>query len=98
MNCDNISPTESLRSTAIRFRTASLGFQQLSLTLLKSIDGQRCFYSIICTLIPCENPQEDICIVHDITGDEQKASEIFTLLADGAVSPCTMEDIISDLL
>ena len=98
MKFDPISQTESLRSTAIRFKTAHLGFRQLFFTLLQSSDGQRSFYSILCTLYPCENPTEDICIVHDITGDKQKADEIFSLLADGAVSPCTMEDILSDLL
>ena len=30
--------------------------------------------------------------------NEQKADELFTLLADGTVSPCTIEDVLSDLL
>lgn len=68
-------------------------------TILTENDADgRIYYSIAVALSPCVHPEEDVCIVHDITGEEAFARQLFTQIADGCVTPCTLEDVLSDLL
>lgn len=90
--------TESLHSIVIDLHSTPLDNRSLIYALTESNDGSRIFYSITAALSPCTDPRTDICIVHDITGERETAAGLFRLLAKEAVTPCTLEDILSDLL
>ena len=98
MNFIAMYQPESLHSTVIDLRTTPLDHRSLIHVLTESRDGARTFYSMVSALLPCTDPQNDICIVHDITGEKEKAADIFHRLVSGTVTPCTLEDILSDLL
>lgn len=98
MNFSIMQETETLRSTVLAVRTSSLASRSLVHVLMESCSENRIYYSIVSALFPCSDPQEDICIVHDITGEKEKAAGLFHLLADNTVTPCTLEDVLSDLL
>lgn len=90
--------TESIRSIVKEIRCAPLDGRTLVTVLTESADGGRICYSVAAALLPSAAPHEDACIVHDITGDAGEASRIFRLIADGCVTPCTLEDVLSDML
>ena len=98
MNFITMLHCESLHSIVLDIRTMHLDRRSLLHILTESCDGMRTFYSIVSALYPTSDPCEEVCIVHDVTGDREQARRIFRLLAEGEVTPCTLEDILSDML
>ena len=89
--------TESVHTRILEksFRQAE-GFL-LSVFLSETHDATRSYYSITAAVSGTELPP-DICTAADITGDRELAEELFRRIAAEDVMPCTLEDIISDLL
>ena len=98
MNFVPLLHCESLHSIVLDIRTTHLDGRALLHSLAGSSDGMRTFYSLVSALYPTSDPREEVCIVHDVTGDREQALRLFRLLAEGEVTPCTLEDILSDML
>ena len=91
--------TVSVHTTVIALREKKIAEdRRLSAVLMKTETDDRTYYSIASAITPCTDTALDICIVHDITCDAVRAEEIYNRIADGEVYPCTLEDILSDML
>jgi len=91
--------TVSVHTTVISLREKKLSeLTSLVTVLMRSENDERTYYSIAAAVAPCTDPAQDICIVHDITGDSAQAEKIFRRIADREVCPCTLEDVLSDML
>jgi len=91
--------TQTTRSAAVEVVSQRLNTEKtLTTVLLQTEENGRLYYSFAAVLCPVEIPSEDICIVHDVTGNPEDANHIFRLLTEGSVTPCTLEDVLSDLL
>ena len=40
----------------------------------------------------------DFRIIHDITRDHTEAEKLFTIITDGTVTPCTLADVLQDVI
>lgn len=55
------------------------------------------FYSIGVLALD-ETSQADFRMVHDITREYDEAERIFKAITDGNVTPCTLEDVLCDMI
>lgn len=90
--------TQSLRSTVKELHNAFVDGVSLISVLMENHEEDRVYYSIAVARLPCADPARDIRIVHDIGGDADTAGDIFRQITSGLVTPCTLEDVLSDLL
>jgi len=57
----------------------------------------RTAYGILSRITYTNGKREEY-LVHDITDDRDKAEEFYYKILSGTVTPCTLTDILSDLL
>lgn len=78
-------------------KTPDEGFTLVSV-LLRTDFNDTSFFSIAVTLYTENGENTDARLIKDITTDPKQASEIFRKIADGTVTPCTVSDVLEDLL
>ena len=98
MTANNSIRTASVYASVIRTKTEEIAGRYLSTFLCETVHEDEIYYSIAAALFPVWDPQEDIAIVSDITADRAYAEELYRKIADGSVLPCTLADILSDML
>lgn len=73
------------------------GFTLISL-LLKTDTAHTSYFSVAVAAF-ADNPSEGDCrLCENVTGDAEKAEELFRLITEGSVTPCTLTDVLEDLL
>jgi len=93
-----MSHTVSASQTIQTYRTSPLPGCCLYCALLEEVlPSHRTAYAIHVHLEHA-NGKDDTCTVHDITGDTAFACEIFHKICRGTVTPCTLSEVLSDLL
>ena len=91
------SYTETVRTVILQMQVRKVEQWTLTSVLSETTSAKHKYYSI--TVAVGQNTEaEDICTISDITGDTAEAERIFRIIADGCVMPCTLEDVISDIL
>ena len=76
------------------FATDSL---HLTTVLMKIHCNDHSHYAI--GVLACDGDQPaDFHMVHDVTRDPEEAEYLFCAIAKGQVTPCTLIDVLSDLL
>ncbi len=66
-------------------------------SLLRSKTSEASLYSVGVTLYDRDG-QNDAALVTDVTGNDEEAAALFQKLVDGTVTPCTLTDVLEDLL
>ncbi|MBE6561535.1 MAG: hypothetical protein E7662_10470 [Ruminococcaceae bacterium] len=89
--------TETVRTVVRQMQVRKEENWTLTSVLSETTAAGRRYYSITAA-VGKDEAAEDICTVSDITGDPAEAERIFRMITDGFVMPCTLEDVISDIL
>ena len=89
--------TETVRTVIHRIEERTTAPHTLTTILSETSDRGRQYYSITVLLRQKESTQS-VCTVPDITSSGEKAEDIFRAITEGYVTPCTLQDVISDLL
>ncbi len=91
------SASEMTRAVQTEVRTPAEGLTLIT-TLLETVGDTRTYYSLsvaLCTNEPCG---ADARLITDITGERGTAEHLLRMIADGAVTPCTLADVLEDAL
>ena len=78
-------------------KTPAEGLTLMSVLLRTDLDDSS-FFSIAVILYTENAENTDSRLIRNITSDPKQASEIFRKIADGTVTPCTVSDVLEDLL
>lgn len=55
-------------------------------------------YTLTVTKISCGGKDREVCSLPDVTRSRREAEQIFDLISRGLVTPCTLEEVIEDLM
>ncbi|HOV40905.1 MAG TPA: DUF6514 family protein [Oscillospiraceae bacterium] len=93
-------PAKTISKSAETVREAVLGGGHLIYSLIKSdalIDGKHaCVYGV--KIFSSLFSQNEVEVVKDISSNFETANELFDMLVDNIVLPCTLKDIAYDFL
>ncbi len=87
-----------LPSSAVSVRTASAeaGGYRLRYSLFRTGSGTRAVYSLSVLLESSDGDER--ADIPDLTRDLSEANRLFDLVSGGRVTPCTLRDVLEDLL
>lgn len=84
----------------LRIKEKSIEIEEMKLTytLFRSLrkSSGRFVYSLSVQL--SSNGKSESSFVYDITRTRSRADELFTIICEGTVTPCTLSDILEDIL
>ncbi len=66
--------------------------------LLQTNTAVASFFSIAVTAFTDDPAKNESRLIENITADTKKATELFHLIVEGTVTPCTLTDVLEDLL
>ena len=89
--------TETARTVIHPIRERTSAPHTLTTILSETTDRGRQYFSIT-VLQRTEEGTQSVCTVPDITAAREEADELFRAITEGYVTPCTLQDVISDLL
>ncbi len=89
--------TETVHTVIRQIQVRKADQWTLTSVLSETTAAGRRYYSITAA-VGKDSAADDICTVSDVTGDPADAERIFRMITDGCVMPCTLEDVISDIL
>ena len=90
--------TNENRGEIIQFRSADVEDLHLEYRLYESrqtADRRRCY--AISAAVLSHGDREEVCVC-DVTRTKRRALSLFRLICDGLVTPCTLTDVLEDLL
>lgn len=67
-------------------------------TLVRNDTAQHPFFSIAVTLFAPNTGRNDARMIENVTTDGNTAEELFRRITEGTVTPCTLSDVLEDLL
>lgn len=84
----------------LRIKEKSIEIEEMKLTytLFRSLrkSSGRFVYSLSVKLLSSGTSESSF--VYDITRTRSRADELFTIICEGTVTPCTLSDILEDIL
>ncbi len=94
---ETILTDHSIRPTKVVVRHVGEGLTLISI-LLRTDTGHTSSFSIAVTLFDGNSANNDARMIEDVTADTDEAEKLFRLITEGAVTPCTLSDVLEDLL
>ena len=68
------------------------------ITVLMRTECEDSHHYSLCVIASGKGGSTDFRMIHDITGNARKAERIFHTIARGAVTPCTLADVLEDMI
>ncbi len=67
-------------------------------TLMRNDTASHSFFSIAVSLFAPDTGRNDARMIENVTTDGKTAEELFRRITEGTVTPCTLSDVLEDLL
>ena len=98
MNSQTMNMQTVLQSKTLRIESRQIPSALTLTTLLMQIDYPEYSYYSIGVLCEEADGTTEFRMIHDITRSITEAERIFTAVVEGTVTPCTLEDVLQDMI